>query len=191
MILRRVLIGFVAATTFTAACLAQTPDREADHEALRQVMKKATAAINAQDVPALAACLTKDFVFVTIDQTVITNEQGIAAYYDRMLKGKDAPLAALKIKPEADVLTRFVDTNAGYCYGRSVDAYTLKDKRVFTLNVRWTALVVKEDGQWKAAAVHTGVDLLDNPVLTARSMSFWQKLGILLHLVEPPYSMAK
>ena len=191
MILRGVLIGFVAVATLTAACLAQAPDREADHEALRQVMKKATAAINAQDVAALTACLAKDFVFVTIDQTVITNQQGIAAYYDRMLKGKDAPLAALKIKPEADVLTRFVDTNAGYCYGSSVDAYTLKDKRVFTLDVRWSALVVKEDGQWKAAAIHTGVDLLDNPVLTVRSMSFWRKLGVLLHLVEPPYSMAK
>jgi ketosteroid isomerase-like protein len=191
MILRRVLIGFVAATTLTAACLAQASDRESDHESLRQVMKKATAAINAQDVSALAACLAKEFVFVPVDQTVITNQQGIVAYFDRMLKGKDAPLASLMVKPEADVLTRFVDANAGYCYGKSVDAYTLKDKRIFTLNVRWTALVVKEDGQWKAAAIHTGVDLLDNPVLTARSMSFWRKLGVLLHLVTPPYTMAK
>jgi ketosteroid isomerase-like protein len=190
MILPRVMLGFAAAAV-TTACLAQAPDREADHEALRQLMKTATAAINAQDVSTLATCLAKDFVFVTIDQTVITNQQGIAAYYDRMLKGKDAPLASLAIKAEADVLTRFVDTNAGYCYGKSVDAYTLKDKRVFTLDVRWSALVVKEDGQWKAAVIHTGVDLLNNPVLTARSMSVWRKLGIFLHLVDPPYRMAE
>jgi hypothetical protein len=133
----------------------------------------------------------KDFAFVTIDQTVITNRQGISAYYDRMLKGKDAPLAAMTSKPEADILTRFVGDNAGYCYGRSSDTFTLKDKRVFTLDVRWSALVVKQDGQWKAALIHTGVDLLDNPVLTARSMSFWRKLGILLHIVKPPYTMAE
>lgn len=191
MRLRSALTGFATATMLTAACLAQAPDREADHEALRYVMERATAAINGWDVAALAANLTKDFVFVSIDQTVITNQQGIAAYYDRMFTGKDAPLASLKITPEADILTRFVDSNAGYCYGKSIDAYTLKDQRVFTLNVRWTALVVKEDGQWKAASIHTGVDVLDNPVLAARSMSFWRKLGILLHLVEPPYARAK
>jgi ketosteroid isomerase-like protein len=191
MILRRVLIGFAVASTLTAIGLAQAADRDADHEALRQVMKKATAAINAQDVSALATCLAKEFVFVPVDQTVITNQQGIAVYFERMLTGKDAPLASLKVKPEADMLTRFVDANAGYCYGTSVDAYTLKDKRIFTLTVRWSALVVKEDGQWKAATIHTGVDLLDNPVLTARSMSFWKKLGVLVHLAEPPYTMAK
>jgi ketosteroid isomerase-like protein len=191
MNLRRLLIGCVTSTTLAAVCLAQAPDREADHEALRQVLKKATAAINANDVTALSDCLVKDFAFVTIDQTVITDLQGISAYYDRMLKGKDAPLAAMRSKPEADILTRFVGDNAGYCYGRSSDTFTLKDKRVFTLDVRWSALVVKQDGQWKAALIHTGVDLLDNPVLTARSMSFWRKLGILLHIVKPPYTMAE
>lgn len=169
MILRRLLIGFVTVTTLSAACLAQVVDQEADHEALRHVMKKAAAAINATDVDALSECLAKDFAFVTIDQTVITNRAGIAAYYDRMLTGPDALLAAMTSTPKAEVLTRFAGDDAGYCYGRSVDVYTLKNKRVFTLDVRWSAMVVKEDGQWKASLIHTGVDLLNNPVLTASS----------------------
>jgi uncharacterized protein (TIGR02246 family) len=192
MFLRRLLIGSAAClVVLTSASMAQSADREADHDALRQLMKKTTAAINAQDLGALSSCMARDFVFVTIDQTVITNREGITAYYDRMLKGKDAPIASLACKPEAEILTRFVGENAGYCYGKSTDVYTLKDKRLFTLDVRWSSTVVKEDGQWKIATAHTGVDFMDNPVLTVRSMSFWRKLGILLHLVKPPYTVAK
>jgi ketosteroid isomerase-like protein len=174
------LIGIMAAALFAAVCPAQTPDRESDHEALRQLMKKATAAINAKDVDAVAGCLAKEFAFTTIDQSVITNRAGIQAYFDRMLKGPDALLAAMTCTPEADVLTRFAGDNAGYCYGRSVDRYTLKDQRVFTLDVRWSAMVVKEDGQWKASLIHTGVDLLDNPVLTARSALHRRTMAVLL-----------
>lgn len=192
MFLRRLLIGSAACMLVIAnASIAQSTDREADHDALRQLMKKTTAAINSQDLAALGACMAREFVFVTIDQTIITNREGIAAYYDRMLKGKDAPIAVLSCKPEAEILTRFFGENAGYCYGKSTDAYTLKDKRVFTLDVRWSSTVVKEDGQWKIATAHTGVDFMDNPVLTVRSMSFWRKIGIALHLVKPPYTVAK
>jgi ketosteroid isomerase-like protein len=189
---RHVLLTvFVATTALTFAATTRAQDRDDDHDALRQLMKKATAAINATNVAALADCLATNFAFVTVDQRVITNHQGIAAYYDSMLKGPEAPLAAISSKPEAEVLTRFVDANTGYCYGRSVDAYTLKDKRIFTFDVRWSATLVRENGQWKAALIHTGVNMLDNPVLTARSMSFWRKLGILLHLAKPPYTMAE
>jgi len=188
----RRLIGSAACLAVLAnLALAQSPDREADHDALRQLMKTATAAINGPDLKTLASCMARDFVFVTIDQTTITNRTELTAYYDRLFKGKESLIAALASKPEASILTRFIGENAGYCYGTSTDAYTLKDKRVFTFNVCWSAMVVKEDGQWRIAAVHTGVDFMDNPILAARSMSFWRKLGILLRLAKPPYTVAK
>jgi hypothetical protein len=57
---------------------------------------------------------------------------------------------------------------------------------VVKLRERWTGVVAREDGAWKIAAVHIGVNFLDNPVIRYRSMSVWKKMGIWLHLSKPP-----
>jgi hypothetical protein len=62
----------------------------------------------------------------------------------------------------------------------------LKDGRVFRIKQRWTALVVEEDGAWKVAAAHMGVNFMDNPYLRVKCMSFWGKLAVFLHLRKPP-----
>ncbi|MCX7010850.1 MAG: nuclear transport factor 2 family protein [Kiritimatiellaeota bacterium] len=188
----RIVIVLTVALCWLATGAAWAADAHAaDHEALRALMKTAATAINTQDVKILEACLAKNFVFTTVDQTALTNRAGVAAYYDRMFRAAEAPLSKMEIKPQADILTQFIAPDAGYCYGSSVESYTLKDGKIFTFHTRWTALVIREDGQWKAAALHAGINFLDNPVLEARSLSFWKKLGIFLHLVKPPYDIAK
>ena len=150
---KRILIAAVAISmVLPGVTLAQTIDREADHQELRLLKTKLAAAMNEGDIKALTACLAKDFVLTTIDQTTVTNAAQFTTFYDRMFKAKDAPLASMKIEPTADVLTRFVSPTAGYCYGSSAETYTLKDGRAFVMTNRWTALVVKEDGAWKIAA---------------------------------------
>jgi ketosteroid isomerase-like protein len=152
-------------------------NREADHAALRALRAKAVEAIDNQDSHALAACCTKEFAFTAIDQTLITSEAQFNALFDRMFRGKDAPIASLKTEPEADILTRFIDANTGICYGSTKDTYTMKDGRVVVMNARWTATVTKENGEWKVAAAHVGTDFLNNPVLTL-AVSFWKKLAL-------------
>jgi ketosteroid isomerase-like protein len=172
---------------FAVPALAPAADpREADHEALRQLMVRTTTAINNKDLKDLGAIFSPEFVFTSVDQTVITNRPQLAAYFERLLR-PEAPVANVTMSPSADVRTRFVDANTGYCFGSSIDVYTLKDDRIVRIPSRWTATLVKENGEWHLAAVHTGVNFVNNPVLEARSLSFWRKLGILLHLSKPPY----
>mgnify|MGYP006298482361 CR=1 FL=1 len=171
----------------SAASEVRAETREADHEALRALKQKVTEAIVAQDADKIVACFAKHFVFTTVDQRVITSKKGVREYYHEMIDGPDAPIAEIAIKAEADDLTRFIDANTGVCVGRSDEAYTLKDGKVFHMKARWTATVVKEDGQWKIAAAHVGVNVLDNPVLDARSMGFWKRIGVWLGIVDPPY----
>ena len=71
----------------------------------------------------------------------------------------------MKTEPKADILTRFIDANTGVCYGSSKDTYTMKSGKVVEMNVRWSATVVKENGEWKVAIAHVGTDFLSNPVL--------------------------
>ncbi len=140
-------------------------NREADHAALRALRDKVTTAIDKQDTKALATCFAKEFAFTAVTQTVLTNEAQVQEFFDRMFRASDAPLASLKSEPKADILTRFVDANTGVCYGSTRDTYTLKSGKEVVMNARWSATVVKENGEWKVALAHVGTDFLDNPVL--------------------------
>jgi ketosteroid isomerase-like protein len=140
-------------------------NRDADHAALRALRDKVATAINNQDTKALSSCLTRPFIFISVDQTAVTNETQMQDFFDRMFKGNGALVTSMKTDPQADILTRFVDVNTGVCYGSSKDTYTMKSGKVVEMNVRWSATVVKQDGEWKVSVAHVGTDFLNNPVL--------------------------
>lgn len=186
-------VRVAVAVLVTGACLSGVvlaadvgASREADHAALRLLMTNVTQAINGGDLDKLNACFAKEFVFTAVDQTALTNVTAVKAFYDAMFRQETSPVTNMATAPTADVLTRFVGDDAGYCYGSSVETYALRKGGIMKMTTRWTAVVVKEAGLWKVAAVHTGVNFLDNPVLRYRTMSFWRKLGIFLHLASPP-----
>lgn len=166
-----------AALLAVAPLLEAQTEREADHTALRALREKVVTAIDNQDTKALTSCFAKEFAFTTVTQALITNEQQLNDFYDRMCRGKDAIVTSVKTEPKADILTRFVDANTGICYGTSRETYTMKSGEVVPMNIRWTATVVKENGQWKIAAAHVGTDFLDNPVLS-KVAGYWKKAAV-------------
>jgi uncharacterized protein (TIGR02246 family) len=152
-------------------------NREADHAALRQLRDKAAAAINNLDGKALAPCFAKEFAFTTVNQTVITNQTQFQEFFDRMFHAPDALVTGMKTEATADILTRFLDENTGVCYGFTKDTYTLKSGGSVTMSNRWSATVVKEDGEWKVALAHVGTDFMNNPVLD-RAAAAAKKLAL-------------
>jgi uncharacterized protein (TIGR02246 family) len=140
-------------------------NREADHAALRQLRDKMATAINNQDVNMMASGFAKQFAFTTVTQTILTNEAQVKSFFDQMFRSPQALVTSMKTEPKADIPTRFIDDNTGVCYGSTVDTYTLKSGDVVQMTNRWSATVVKEDGQWKVAMAHVGTDFLNNPVL--------------------------
>jgi ketosteroid isomerase-like protein len=168
---------FMSSIQSSTVALAAADGHEADHVALRALRDKAATAINKQDIKALASCFAKDFAFTAVNQTVLTNEAQMQDFFDRMFKSSDALVASLKTEPTADILTRFVDANTGVCYGSSKDTYTLKSGEVVEMDVRWSAAVVKENGEWKVALAHVGADFLNNPVLDG-AKALVKKVGV-------------
>jgi ketosteroid isomerase-like protein len=163
----------IAATGLRAAEI----NREADHAALRQLRDKAVVAINNLDGNALAPCFAKEFAFITVNQSVLTSQAQVQDFFDRTFRAKDALVSGMKSEPTADILTRFIDENAGVCYGSTKDTYTLKSGEVVTMTNRWSATVVKENGEWKVAMAQVGTDFTNNPVLD-RAAAFAKKLAI-------------
>ncbi len=144
---------------------AEDKTREADHQALRALKDKVITALNTRDMKLLNSCFASRFAFTSVNQITLTSPGQVEEFFQKTFDGPDSMLASMKCKPEADILTRFIDANTGYCYGSNEETYKLKDGREVVQHARWTAVVVKEDGKWKIAAAHAGVDFLNNPVL--------------------------
>src|SRR6266481_4250883 len=176
--MRAFAAGLVACMLAGTAVAVETEQEKKDHEELRGLLKVFTQAFNSRDVEPLAPYLHKDFSVTMINQDVVTTPRELKAYLDKQFDGPGSFLKDVKILPEPDMLTVFFDGRFGINRGSSIDTYTLKDGRVFTLKTRWTGTAIKEEGKWKALNAHIGLNIVDNPIIDAVEKQKWLWGGI-------------
>lgn len=140
---------------------------ENDHDALRELMTKCTTAMNESNFEQLRPYLDEQFSIITIDNSKFDSLDKFTAYWEKIFNGDKAILTKLTIKPEADDKTYFVSDDAGVVQGTAEETYHFTDGDVRSMKSRWTALVHKENGQWKLMKIHFSGNILDNPVLDA------------------------
>jgi ketosteroid isomerase-like protein len=145
--------------------LAGEPNRESDIRAVRELREKVGAAISRQDTRMLMECLSAEFAFTTVNQVVVTNEFQLEELFNRMFRSDKSILISLKTDLKPDIPPRFLDANTSMCYGSSRDTCFMRSGKTVDMDVRWSATLVKEGGDWKVAMIHVGTDFLDNPVL--------------------------
>ena len=157
--------GFLLAVSLVlslAPALVGQPSQEADHEELRAMMRTVTQALNARQIDALAPLMARQFVITTVDGRTFRDLAGFKAYIDELYGTK---VQSIEFHPEAAELTQFIGPDAGLSWGKSTDIYTFKDGDKRTMTSHWTAVVQRQDGRWKIAALHISVNVLDNPVV--------------------------
>jgi ketosteroid isomerase-like protein len=168
------LFAYLLLCLWSSAGLAQaTPQdgREADHEALRALLRTATEAVNARKFDQLQGSLHAGFTVIAADNTKLVGIEAFRQYWNKLFDGADAPLVSVQTKPVADELTFFLADTVGVVYGTSQDTYTFHKNTVFkegeqrTMNTRWSAAVVKEGDGWKLVNVHFSANPFDNPML--------------------------
>jgi hypothetical protein len=172
----RTLIGLIAALCVFQTAVVRAADSEQDkkdHDELRALLKTFTEAFNTRNLDPLLPNLHKNFTVTMINQDLVTNPNELKGYLDKQFTGPGALLKDVKIKPDADIPTVFLEGRIGINRGSSADTYTLKDGRVFTLNTRWTGTAIKEDDKWKVLNAHIGLNIIDNPILDAMEKLKW------------------
>jgi hypothetical protein len=157
-------------------------DRERDHVELRALARALKQAVDAGRLEDVAPYLAKDFSVTMLDQTLVTEPAQLTQYFRKYFQAPDAPLKSVRIEPEADILTRFLDDVTGVNHGTSTDTYTLRSGREVVLRTRWSGTFRKYDDQWKIVNLHVGVNFLDNPLLAAATAAryAWGAGGLVL-----------
>jgi ketosteroid isomerase-like protein len=146
---------------------AQPASQAADHEALRKLNTDVINAINTRDMQRVDALLNKPFMSTLVSQDSFTDVNRLKAYYDDLFTRPILRFKKITLAAEADEPAQIYTGTFAVARGSTNDVYELADGRTFTVPGRWTATVIKNGGQWKILAVHTGVNFVDNPVITA------------------------
>lgn len=144
------------------------------HEELRKTRAEIVAAIESRDAARILAKLAPDVVVTWQDGTVCHGKDDLQAYYERV--GKNA-FVAFKVPHEPDRLSVLYGGDTALATGRVVAEYHLLGK-AFEFESRWTASLIRQDGQWLVAAYHVSLDALDNPILSAAKSAVWIAAGL-------------
>jgi ketosteroid isomerase-like protein len=160
--IRAASLAVIVLFSIPATFAADAGDRSADHTALRALLVEVTAALNSGDANKLQAYLATPFVITFVDQQRFTDVPAMVAY--RAALEKDRHLQKMEVTPAADALTTFLGPDVGYCTGTSNDSFDFPEGTI-NLSTRWTATLVRQQGAWKVAALHAGVNFLDNPAI--------------------------
>jgi ketosteroid isomerase-like protein len=165
--------------------LAQPASQAADHEALRKLKTDVVNAINTRDVQRIDILLNKPFMSTLITQDSFNDVARLKAYFDDLFTRRILRINKLTMEAEADEPSQIYTGTFAVARGSTKEVYELGDGRTFTIPGRWTATTIKNGGQWKILAVHTGVNFIDNPVITAieKSTSYFAVGGVAVGLV--------
>ncbi len=82
-------------------------------------------------------------------------------------------------------MSEFYGDNTAVTYGTTIDSLTFVGGKKIDLHSRWTATLYKENGQWKIVSLQFGVNVFDNPILSAvkKSIVYFSLGGILAGLI--------
>jgi len=147
--------------------LAQNVSQAADHEALRKLKTDVITAINTRNVQSMDTLLHKPFMSTLITQDSFTDIERLKAYFDGLFTRPVLRINKITMEAEPDEQAQIYTGTFAVARGGTKEVYELGDGRTYTIPGRWTATTIKDNGQWKVLAVHTGVNFIDNPVMTA------------------------
>lgn len=161
------LAALLLSLFFSAPTHADATGTQADHDALRQLKASAVEAVNQRDYAALQGILHQPSMTTLVTQDSFTDPGKLKDYFENLFTRDTLRMKEVRIAAEADDLSQIYEGTFALNKGSTKERYTLADGRSFDIDGRWTAVSIKENGQWKLLAVHTGTNFLDNPVLNA------------------------
>jgi ketosteroid isomerase-like protein len=153
-----------------------SPDVEATHAALRALRESLLDAWTHRDMDALLAHVDPNVVVTWQNGEVSRGPEGIRKFYNEVMVGPNRLISDISSSLTVDELSILHGDNTAIAFGSIHDDFTLSrgiarsavlssgDK--FSLDSRWTATIVRKDGQWKLASYHVSVDAFSNPILS-------------------------
>jgi len=163
-ILAILLTAVVLAAPMLAPAQTAKPEDPA-HQELRLLRDKLLAAMNKSDLDGILAVLHTNVVITWHNAEVSRGREGVRSYYNRIMSGPVKLVNSFTCGLNVDELTILYGGNTGISFGSSDEHFKLTSGKDLNVKGRWTATVIKENGQWLVTSLHASTNLFDNVLL--------------------------
>ena len=165
------LLPLVLLCAISAGAVAQetpaAPEAEDPiHDELRALRDRMFEQYEARNLDGLLEGVAENIVITWQNGERQLNREQFVEFYNKMMHGESRIVQDVKSEFEVDGLSVLYGDATAVAYGTCVDHFQLTSGRSFTLNSKWTATVVKTDGQWKVASFHISSNIFENPMLS-------------------------
>ena len=135
------------------------------HNELRAVRDGLLTAMNHGDIEAQLAFLHPNVVVTWHNAEVSRGREGVRSYLQRMLNGPSKVVEKFGAEVSVDELSIIYGGDTAIAFGSANEHFTLTSGSVFDFTGRWSATLVKDNGKWLVANLHTSDNIFDNPLL--------------------------
>lgn len=137
------------------------------------------AAIKKGDIDKELTYLHPNVVVTWQNAEVSRGREGVRKY----LQGKmGAVVESYSADLNADELSILYGGDTAVSWGSANEHMKLKDGTDLAFTSRWSATLVKENGQWLVANLHASTNLFDNPMLSFAKRMMYIAAGVALLL---------
>jgi len=150
-------------TVFSLPAIAE--ENAADHQELRKILSDVQNSINNKEFKDVEKYLRPDVLITFQDAEVVKGVEGASEYLERKLTGGNAVLKDHHLTAQADEISNIIG-NVAIAHGSATQDFKFAAGMEIKLDSKWTATLIKENGTWKAAAIHMSSNVFDNPLLT-------------------------
>lgn len=150
-----------------AFTLAARAEEDPAHNELRAVRDGLLAGMNRGDIESQLPFLHPNVVVTWHNAEVSRGRDGVRKYLDRMLHGPAKVVESFGAEVKVEELSIIHGGDTALAFGSAQERFTMVRGRKFEFTGRWSATLVKEDGKWLIANLHTSDNLFDNPLLTS------------------------
>jgi uncharacterized protein (TIGR02246 family) len=158
-----------------------------DKAQLKELIQNWTLAINNKDFTALADLFTDDLQIINADHQIITSKKALLTHLEEMLTDETATYKKFHIDTEIFKKINFLSDNIVVMSGVINGEFTLAENdKEFQVQKYWTATLIKNDGKWKFASLHSSVNNADKyaidakPITPTLSLIFAASIGFLI-----------
>ncbi|MEP6732306.1 MAG: nuclear transport factor 2 family protein [bacterium] len=134
---------------------------------MQNAFNKMGASGKAEDMQALLEYVHPDMILTAMNGQSVRGKEGLMDYFNRMMVKEGHTVASLHHDFSADHLSILLRPDVATNRGTSRGSYVFTDGSQFTIDTRWTATMVKDQGRWKLAAFQFGPSIFENPVVDA------------------------
>lgn len=164
-----ILVASLAVAVSIRAAVAEDPA----HQELRQVRERLLTAMSKGDLEGIISVLHTNVVITWHNAEVSRGHAGVRSYYNRVMNGPTKLVERFTCEVKVDELTLLYPGNTGISFGSTDEHFLLTGGKSLDVKGRWTATLLKENGQWLVTSLHASTNLFDNVMLSMAKKLAW------------------